>query len=64
MTEFRISESTYLAWVNVKPYLSHVKDLPMFFAENAGVLLEGVGNQSGKYLNLQKDRRGYTLQEE
>ena len=36
-----ISESTYLAWVNLSKCLPDVDDLPMFFANNAGVLLEG-----------------------
>ena len=36
-----ISESTYLAWVDVSRYFSDEEDLPLFFAHEAGVLLEG-----------------------
>jgi cystathionine beta-lyase len=50
-TVFRISEATYLAWVNVRAYLPPETDLPMFFAQRAGVLLEGgdmfVANSQG-----------------
>jgi len=50
--QFRIPEATYLAWVNVSACLPDVDDLPGFFANNAGVLLEGgnglfVGNAEG-----------------
>lgn len=38
---FEISESTYLAWVDVSAYFDEKEDLPMFFAHEAGVLLEG-----------------------
>lgn len=38
---FEISESTYLAWVDLSAYFGKNEDLPMFFANNAGVLLEG-----------------------
>ena len=53
---FQISEATYLAWVNMSGCLPDVKDLPAFFANNAGVLLEGgndlfVGNAEG-YIRL------------
>jgi cysteine-S-conjugate beta-lyase len=53
---FEIPEATYLAWVNVNPYLADVDDIPMFFANEAGVLLEGgdalfVGNAKG-YIRL------------
>jgi len=46
------AEATYLAWVNVGALLPDVEDLPLFFAKNAGVLLEGgdqlfVGNAKG-----------------
>lgn len=37
---FRIPEATYLAWVDVGAYFAADEDLPMFFAYNAGVLLE------------------------
>ncbi len=40
-SQFKISEATYLAWVNVGEYLSDVDELPLYFANNAGVLLEG-----------------------
>ncbi|RRJ64584.1 pyridoxal phosphate-dependent aminotransferase [Paenibacillus oralis] len=36
-----ISESTYLAWVDVSEYFSDEESLPLFFAYKAGVLLEG-----------------------
>lgn len=36
-----VSEATYLSWVNIGGCLPGVKDLPGFFANNAGVLLEG-----------------------
>ncbi|MDF2617341.1 MAG: aminotransferase, partial [Sedimentibacter sp.] len=38
---FEISESTYLAWVDLSEYFGKEEDLPMFFANEAGVLLEG-----------------------
>lgn len=38
---FKIPESTYLAWVNVGAYLPNEENLTLFFANNAGVLLEG-----------------------
>ena len=49
---FRIPEATYLAWVDLSRCLPDVKDLPGFFANEAGVLLEGgnslfVGNAEG-----------------
>ncbi|MCD8196719.1 MAG: PatB family C-S lyase [Lachnospiraceae bacterium] len=51
-----ISEATYLAWVDLSAVLPDVDDLPAFFANNAGVLLEGgdalfVGNAKG-YIRL------------
>lgn len=39
--KYRISEATYLAWVNVGAYFSDEENLPLFFANKAGVLLEG-----------------------
>lgn len=53
---FRIPEATYLAWVDVSRCLPGVEDLPGFFANHAGVLLEGgndlfVGNAKG-YIRL------------
>ena len=54
-TKFVISEATYLAWVNIDPYLPGEENLSLFFANNAGVLLEGgnmfVGNSDG-YIRL------------
>lgn len=49
---FTIPEATYLAWVDLRKCLMDVEDLPMFFANEAGVLLEGgdslfVGNAEG-----------------
>jgi cystathionine beta-lyase len=54
---FRIAEATYLAWLDVRAYLPEERDLPMFFATRAGVLLEGgdmfVSNSAGRIrLNL------------
>ncbi len=54
--EMNVSEATYLLWVNIAPCLPGVKDLPGFFADRAGVLLEGgdqlfVGNAEG-YIRL------------
>ena len=51
-----IPEATYLAWVDLSKCLPDVEDLPAFFADNAGVLLEGgnslfVGNAEG-YIRL------------
>ena len=51
-----IPEATYLAWVDMSKCLPDVEDLPGFFANNAGVLLEGgnslfVGNATG-YIRL------------
>lgn len=38
---FRIPEATYLAWVDINAYLPDEDSLPLFFANHAGVLLEG-----------------------
>lgn len=51
-----ISEATYLSWVDMSKCLPDVEDLPGFFANNAGVLLEGgnalfVDNAAG-YIRL------------
>ena len=51
-----IPEATYLAWVDLSQCLPGLEDLPGFFANNAGVLLEGgnalfVGNAAG-YIRL------------
>lgn len=64
---FRIPESTYLAWVDLNSYLADVENLSLFFANEAGVLLEGgnslfVGNATGTVrLNLAMPRA--TLEE-
>lgn len=39
--KFRISQATYLAWVDVNAYFEPDEHLPLFFAYKAGVLLEG-----------------------
>lgn len=39
--KFRISEATYLAWADMGAYFDEKENLPLFFAEKAGVLLEG-----------------------
>lgn len=39
--KYMVSESTYLAWVDLREYFEPDEDLPLFFAYNAGVLLEG-----------------------
>lgn len=49
---FTIPDATYLAWVDMNPYLAHVENIPELFANEAGVLLEGgddlfVGNAKG-----------------
>ena len=51
-----IPEATYLAWVDMSKCLPNSTDLPDFFANKAGVLLEGgnalfVGNAAG-YIRL------------
>ena len=38
---FQIPQATYLAWVNMNPYLGDIEDIPDFMANKAGVLLEG-----------------------
>jgi cystathionine beta-lyase len=38
---FKIPESTYLAWIDLSNYFDGDCNLTLFFAENAGVLLEG-----------------------
>ena len=49
---FQIPDATYFAWVDFRKTLPDVKDLSLFFANKAGVLLEGgdalfVGNAEG-----------------
>ena len=51
-----VPQATYLAWVDLSRYLPGLEDLPGFFANEAGVLLEGgdglfVGNAAG-YVRL------------
>lgn len=52
---FRIPEATYLGWVDVSAYVPKDVVLPQFFADKAGVLLEGgnmfVQNSDG-YIRL------------
>jgi cystathionine beta-lyase len=52
---YTVPESTYLAWVNISAYVPKDIDLPLYFANNAGVLLEGgnmfVANSDG-YIRL------------
>ena len=50
--KFTVPEATYFAWVDLGDVLPQVEDLPDFFANKAGVLLEGgdglfVGNAKG-----------------
>lgn len=54
--KFQIPEATYLAWVNMGRCVPEIEDFPDFFANKAGVLLEGgddlfVGNAKG-YIRL------------
>ncbi len=53
--KYRVSEATYLAWVNIGEYLPDEENLPLYFANHAGVLLEGgdmfVQNSDG-YIRL------------
>ena len=52
---FCIPEATYLAWVNISAYLPQEENVSLYFANNAGVLLEGgnmfVANSDG-YIRL------------
>lgn len=52
---FRVSEATYLAWVDIGAYLPVDVDYSLYFASKAGVLLEGgnlfVSNSDG-YIRL------------
>ncbi|WP_145321627.1 MalY/PatB family protein [Paenibacillus xylanexedens] len=51
---FRVPEATYLAWVDVRAYLPNEENMSLYFANNAGVLLEGgsmfVANADGYIL--------------
>ncbi|GGH44470.1 cystathionine beta-lyase [Paenibacillus silvae] len=40
---FHIPDATYLAWIDIAPYAPKDVSLPLFFAEQAGVLLEDGG---------------------
>lgn len=63
---FRIPEATYLAWVNISAYLPEEKNMPLYFANKAGVLLEGgnmfVANSDG-YIRLNLACPRSTLEE-
>ena len=63
---YKVPESTYLAWVNINAYVSEDTDLPLYFANNAGVLLEGgnmfVANSDG-YIRLNLACPRSTLEE-
>ncbi|MGD9570100.1 MAG: MalY/PatB family protein [Sedimentibacter sp.] len=64
--KFKIPDATYLAWVDLSEYLKGIDDIPLFFANKAGVLLEGgnmfVRNSEGFVrLNLTCPRK--TLEE-
>ncbi|AET60925.1 aminotransferase class I and II [Paenibacillus terrae HPL-003] len=52
---FHIPEATYLAWVDISAYVPNEENLPLFFANHAGVLLEDgkmfVANAEG-YIRL------------
>lgn len=52
---FAIPEATYLAWINISAYFSDEENVALFFANQAGVLLEGgnmfVSNAKG-YIRL------------
>lgn len=41
MAVFQIPDATYLAWVDLSAYFSPNENLTLFFANKAGVLLEG-----------------------
>jgi cystathionine beta-lyase len=51
LASFVIPESTYLAWLDIGAYLPDEQNLPLYFAKNGGVLLEGgnmfVSNSDG-----------------
>ncbi len=53
--KFTIPDATYLAWVDVSSYFTDNENLTLYFARNAGVLLEGgnmfVANADG-YIRL------------
>lgn len=55
VANFRISEATYLAWVDIGAYVQDIDNIPLYFANQAGVLLEGgnmfVQNSDG-YIRL------------
>lgn len=41
LARFRVPDATYLGWVDLSAYFPPDQDLTRFFAENAGVLVEG-----------------------
>ena len=41
LSVFKIPDASYLAWVDVSAYIKDEENLTLFFAEKAGVLLEG-----------------------
>ena len=62
---YQIPEATYLAWVDMKVCLPDIENLPDFFANRAGVLLEGgddlfVGNANG-FIRLNMAMPGETI---
>ena len=54
-SRFKIPESTYLAWIDISYYVDDIDDLTLYFAQHAGILLEGgkmfVANADG-YIRL------------
>ncbi|MCF7754021.1 MULTISPECIES: MalY/PatB family protein [Paenibacillus] len=63
---FRVPEATYLAWVDIRAYLPNEENMSLYFANNAGVLLEGgsmfVANADG-YIRLNLACPRATLEE-
>ncbi|MGG1640044.1 MalY/PatB family protein [Paenibacillus sp. NRS-1782] len=63
---FHIPEATYLAWVDISAYVPKEENLPLFFANHAGVLLEDgkmfVANAEG-YIRLNLACPRSTLEE-
>ena len=64
---FTVPEATYFAWVDMSRVLPDVEDLPLFFANNSGVLLEGgdglfVDNAKG-YIRLNLAMPRATIEE-
>ena len=64
---FTVPAATYFAWVDMSRVLPDVEDLPLFFANNSGVLLEGgdglfVDNAKG-YIRLNLAMPRATIEE-